>query len=98
MTKEQRIQHYYRTGLSCFHAGRRADAALMVAAIRCFEPRHPLAARLRAVLTRGDYAAIEADDATTWQYDDEADINRGFVRWRHPAASPAISTSPGDQN
>lgn len=91
MTKEQRIQHYYRTGLSCFHAGRRADAALMVAAIRCFEPRHPLAARLRAVLARGDYAAIAADDAAaTWQDDDEADINRSFVRWRNPAVPPNV--------
>lgn len=86
MTKEQRIEHYYRTGLSCFHAGRRADAALMIAAIRCFDPQHPLAARLRAVLARGDYAAVEAGDAKRWQDGDAIDIGRSFVRWRDPSA------------
>lgn len=86
MTNEQRIKQYYRTGLSCFHAGRRADAALMVAAIRCYDPMHPLAAHLRAALTGGHHDIVEADDMTLWEENDEADIDRSFIRWRNPPA------------
>lgn len=50
MTKEQCIEQYYRTGLWCFKTGRRADARLMMTAIRCFDPIHPMAARLHALL------------------------------------------------
>lgn len=50
MTKEQCIEQYYRTGLWCFKAGRRADARLMIAAIRCFDPIHPMAVHLHALL------------------------------------------------
>lgn len=88
MTNEHRIRQYYQTGLSCFHAGRRADAALMLAAIRCYDPMHPLAARLRAALTGGRHDIAEADDMTLWEENDEADIDRSFVRWRN---SPAPS-------
>lgn len=86
MTNEQRIKQYYRTGLSCFHAGRRADAALMVAAIRCYDPMHPLAARLRAALTGNHRDSDGTDDATAWSDNDDADINRSFVRWRAAAS------------
>lgn len=86
MTNEQRIKQYYRTGLTCFQAGRRADAALMVAAIRCYDPMHPLAARLRAALTGGRYDPDEADDMTLWEESDEADIDRSFIHWRNPPA------------
>ena len=79
MTNEQRIKQYYRTGLSCFHAGRRADAALMVAAIRCYDPMHPLAAHIRAALTGGQHDANEAADAEDTE---ETRGNRSFVRWR----------------
>lgn len=50
MTKEQCIEQYYRTGLRCFKTGRRADARLMIAAIRCFDPIHPMAVHLHALL------------------------------------------------
>jgi hypothetical protein len=50
MTKEQNIEQYYRTGLWCFKTGRRVDARLMIAAIRCFDPIHPLAVHLHALL------------------------------------------------
>lgn len=84
MTKEQRIHQYYRTGLWCFHAGRRADAALMLAAIRSQDPAHPLAARLRAALARGQEDARRADDAELWEDAAEACAQRSFVRWRTP--------------
>lgn len=87
MTKEQRIQQYYRTGLRCLHAGHRADAALMVAAIRCYDPMHPLAARLRAALTGADHDPNGADDATLWEDGDGTDIDRSFIRWRNPSVS-----------
>lgn len=78
MTQEQRIAQYYRTGLRLFHAGRRADAALMLAAIRRYDPAHPLAARLRAVLD-GGRQRHDGDGACGG---DDVDRNRGFVRWR----------------
>lgn len=53
MTQEQRIALYYRVGRQCLDTGRPADAALMSAAIRCFDPKHPLDARLRAELSAG---------------------------------------------
>ncbi len=71
MTQEQRIAQCYRTGLWLFHAGRRADAALMAAVIRRCNPNHPLAMRLRGMLT----ASTETDDA-----DDEANPVHGFGR------------------
>lgn len=86
MTKEQRIQQYYRTGLWCFDAGRRADAALMVAAIRCHDPEHPLAARLRAALTRDHHDPDDADDIRSGEDTENAAAGRGFVRWRPPPA------------
>lgn len=86
MTNEQRIKQYYRTGLRCFHTGHRADAALMVAAIRCYDPMHPLAARLRAALTGGRHDIDEADDMSLREENDGADIDRSFIRWRNPPA------------
>lgn len=50
MTKKQCIERYYRTGLWCFRAGRRVDARLMIAAIRCFDPIHPMAVHLHTLL------------------------------------------------
>lgn len=80
MTQEERIAQYYRTGLWLFHSGRRADASLMIAAIRRYNPSHPLAARLRVALDGGDRTHGDRDDAIRW--DDEAEGQRGFVRLR----------------
>jgi len=72
MTQEQRIAQYYRTGVWFFHAGRRADAALMAAVIRRCNPNHPLAVRLRGMLN----ANAESDDT-----EDETNPNEGFARF-----------------
>lgn len=80
MTHEKRIAQYYRTGLWLFHSGRRADASLMIAAIRRYNPSHPLAARLRVALDGGKRAGGDRDDAVRW--DDEAEGQHGVARWR----------------
>lgn len=64
MTQEQRIYYYYRTGVECLNRGRRADAALMAAAIRCFDPTHRLAIALRAALAGTQHEHDDADDDT----------------------------------
>ena len=77
MTQEERIAQYYRMGLWFFHSGRRADAALMIAAIRRHNPTHPLATQLRIALDGGSHA--NGDETTRW--DDDAEGEYSFVRW-----------------
>lgn len=61
MTQEQRIYYYYRTGVECLNRGRRADAALMAAAIRRYDPTHRLAIALRAALAGIPHEHDDAD-------------------------------------
>ena len=79
MTQEQRIYYYYRTGMECLNRGRRADAALMAAAIRCYDPTHRLAVALRAALagTRREHDEVDDDGVVA-----SADATRGFVGWQ----------------
>lgn len=79
MTKEQRIYHYYRTGVECLNRGRRADAALMAAAIRCYDPTHRLAVALRAALAGVRREHDDADDDAVGTGIDSA---RSFIRWQ----------------
>lgn len=79
MTKEQRIYHYYRTGVECLNRGRRADAALMAAAIRCYDPTHRLAIALRAALAG---AHRERDDVDDDAIESDTEATRGFMRWQ----------------
>lgn len=79
MTQEQRIYHYYRTGVECLNRGRRADAALMAAAIRCYDPTHRLAIALRAALAG---TRRERDDVDDDAMGSDTDVARGFIRWQ----------------
>lgn len=79
MTQEQRIYQYYRTGVECLNRGRRADAALMAAAIRCYDPTHRLAIALRAALAGARREHEDVDDDATGSAPDAA---RGFIRWQ----------------
>jgi len=79
MTQEQRIYYYYRTGVECLNRGRRADAALMAAAIRRYDPTHRLAVALRAALAG---ARPEHDDVDDDAIGAGTDATRGFIRWQ----------------
>ena len=78
LTQEQRIYQYYRTGVECLNRGRRADAALMAAAIRCYDPTHRLAVALRAALAGERREHDDADDDTGAHIDSA----RSFIRWQ----------------
>lgn len=76
MTQEQRIYHYYRTGVECLNRGRRADAMLMAAAISRYDPTHRLAIALRAALIG---AQRERDDVDDDPIGSDTDTGRGFI-------------------